>query len=227
MHTLNKTFVLINNIHYLSSPLKMYRFILPFEMDFQLSYFHITICIVFSRNWLVTFEIEIYSNFLWFLVCFKKPVIFFFFSLSSLTFIGRKRIYQQDKVDLPTDSMLKILPEYSIPCYLIQMIWIFTLGLDIVRFNSLLFWKYGGSQNTMHQYSFYDFWKRTRSCAPLGKQQSSHWPEKDKTWACAELRLLHHHLSNALLSAESWLAAFSTVHTTPKTAGELLKAWSS
>lgn len=91
MHTLNKTFVLINNIHYLSSPLKMYRFILPFEMDFQLSYFHITICIVFSRNWLVTFEIEIYSNFLWFLVCFKKPVIFFFFFFVIFNFHWKKK----------------------------------------------------------------------------------------------------------------------------------------
>lgn len=83
-------------------------------------------------------------------------------------------------------------------CYFIQMI-----RLDTVQFNTLLFWKSGGSQNTAHQCSSHDFWKRTGSCAPLGQQQSFHWPEKDKRQACAELRLLHHHLSDALLSHDS------------------------
>lgn len=66
-------------------------------MDFQLSYFPISICIVFSKNWFVTFGTWTQSSFLWFFlfVCFEKPVIFF--CLSSLTFTGRKRIYQQGR----------------------------------------------------------------------------------------------------------------------------------
>lgn len=148
-------------------------------MDFQLSYFPISICIVFSKNWFVTFGTWTQSSFLFFFVCFEKPVIFF--CLSSLTFTGRKRIYQQGRKQTQSWQYLhNTLPAPPHTLFSTSEICVhFCCTYSTTQFS--LSWKYRGSQNTVHQYSFYNFQNRAWSCAPLGWWQGSHRPGGGKT----------------------------------------------